>query len=113
MSDQSIYIIFVLITLFIIPVYFYLPKFVSPILFIFSLVITIFCLRYFYDNNNLIIDSLPIILASGVISYPTTYIYKFFIVEKDKRLVVNTFSRYLSPSVVKLIDTKQIEATLG
>lgn len=113
LNENHIYILFIFIIFFTVPLYFYLPKFIAPIFFVFSFAVTIFCLRYFYDNNNLIIDSLPIILASGIISYPTTYIYKFFIVEKDKRLVVNTFSRYLSPSVVKLIDTKQINATLG
>lgn len=106
-------VIIVILTTIFVSVYFFAPKFLSPIIFLVAMVLSIFFTRFLYDTKYLVIDIFPIFLASGVLTFPLTYIYKFFIVEKDKRFIMNTFSRYISPEVVKQIDANKIEATLG
>lgn len=112
--DENIgFILPIFITIFAIIFYFFAPKFVSPIFAILSIFATIFALRYFYDQQKIVIDIFPILLGVSILSYPITYIYKFFIIEKDKRLIINAFSRYLSPHVVEMIDTNKIDVALG
>lgn len=107
------FIIPILVTIASVTLYFFLPKFVSPVIAVFSIILVIFLARYSYGNWRVLVDIFPILLASSIITYPATYIYKFFVVEKDKRVIMNAFSRYLSPSVVSMIDENKIEATLG
>lgn len=94
-------------------VFFYTPKFIAPIFAIFGTVSVIFLGRYLYGSEKLIIDITPLLASAGIVTYPVTYIYKFFILERDKRMILHTFSRYLSPEVVKKIDAKEISATIG
>ncbi len=89
------------------------PKFLSPILAGLSFFGAIFCARYSYDVFRVLIDIAPIFLATSLLPYPVTYIYKFYIVEKDKRMILGSFSRYLHPEVVKMINTKKLDASLG
>lgn len=112
-SEAHLFFIIIGLTIIFVGIYFLAPKLISPIIFIISIAGTIFICRYIYDVHRIVIDILPVLMATSILTYSVTYIYKFFIIEKDKRLILNNFSRYLSPSVVKMIDTNNIEMTLG
>lgn len=103
----------IIVTIFAVTLYFFLPKFVAPIVMIAAIIFTIFIARYAYSEWQILFDIFPFLLSAGLITYPVTYIYKFFIIEKDKRQILHAFSRYLSPNVVELIDANKIEARLG
>lgn len=113
MRGDSSFALWIVLTIVSVVVYFFIPKFFSPIFALASIVTIIFLTRWAYDAWRVVIDILPLLLASSLLTYPATYIYKYFIVDRDKRVIVNTFSRYLSPSVVKMIDANSIEASLG
>lgn len=113
MHGDSSFALWIVLTIISVVVYFFIPKFFSPIFALASIVTIIFLTRWAYDAWRVVIDILPLLLASSLLTYPATYIYKYFIVDRDKRVIVNTFSRYLSPSVVKMIDANSIEASLG
>lgn len=112
-NATTVYIIAIVLTIIFVGIYFILPKYIAPFFMIISLTAIVFVARYSYDQLRIVFDIFPFLLASGIITFPITYIYKFFIVEKDKRLIMNAFSRYLSPSVVEMIDANKIDATLG
>lgn len=112
--DQNItYFLSIIITIIFVIIYFYLPKYFAPVLAFFSFFFTIFIARYSYDAWRTVFDIFPFLLASALITFPVTYSYKFFVVDKDKRQILHAFSRYLSPSVVNMIDANKINATLG
>ena len=112
-SDSVMFIVYVLITITLVVVYYFAPKFLSPIIAISMIVGVIWLGRYLYDEKRIVIDVLPMFLATGVFTYPITYIYKFFVVDREKRVILTNFSRYISPEVVKMIDTNTIDAQLG
>lgn len=107
------FVILTILTIIFTNIYFFSSKFVSPILAIITIFAIIFICRYIYDKYSLVVDIFPIFLGTSLLSYPITYIYKFFIIEKDKRQIIGAFSRYLSPSVVNMIDKNKIEVSLG
>lgn len=106
----ALYIVVVLLSVI---MYYFLPKYISPFIAILCIILSIAFWRLLYGKFLLVIDIFPLMLAAGLISYPITYIYKFFIVDRDKRVILTTFSRYLSPEVVRMIDANNITATLG
>lgn len=113
MPTWQFYTILSLTIILAVVVFFFLPKYISPVVAIVLMILLIFLSRYSYANLRIIFDIFPLLLASGILTYPATYIYKFFILDRDKRQILQAFSRYLSPSVVAMIDTKQLEASLG
>ena len=106
------FVLFCIVTAIMTSVYFFIPKFLSPIIAIFVFFASIWIGRYFYAEERLVIDIFPLLLSSSLLTYPIAYIYKFFVVDREKRLILSSFSRYLSPEVVKNIDTNLIEASL-
>lgn len=113
MDEKLTYALSIAVTIISVLVYFFIPKYLAPIFAIFSLIFTIFLARYSYDNWRVIFDVFPFLIASSLVTFPVTFSYKFFIVDKDKRQILHAFSRYLSPSVVDMIDTNKISVTLG
>lgn len=106
-------ILFLSVVIIMTSVYFFIPKFLSPIIAIIAFLATLWIGRYFYDKVRIVVDIFPLFLSTSLLTYPITYIYKFFVVDREKRLILSSFSRYLSPEVVKHIDTNLIEASLG
>lgn len=109
----TMYIAYILITILSVFVYFFVPKYLSPIFAIASILATIWVTRWLYDGPRVLVDIFPLFLSGSLLSYPITYIYRYFIVEREKRVILKTFSRYVSPDVVRTINANTIEATLG
>jgi class 3 adenylate cyclase/CHASE2 domain-containing sensor protein len=97
------FFLIVLLTIFSVCVYFFLPRFLSPVVAILFLVLILYISRYLYDRGRLLVDIFPLFLAGSILTYPVTYIYKFFVVEKEKRELQWNFSHYVDPTVVKQI----------
>lgn len=55
-----------------------------------------------YDKQRVLIDIFPLFL-SGILPYIVTYIYRFFIVDREKRELQANFGHYVDPIVVKKI----------
>lgn len=55
-----------------------------------------------YDKQRVLVDIFPLFL-SGILPYIVTYIYKYFIVDREKRELQANFGHYVDPIVVKKI----------
>jgi adenylate cyclase len=42
-----------------------------------------------------------------------TFIYRFFVVDREKHFIENAFGHYIDPKMVKMIDMEEVEASLG
>jgi adenylate cyclase len=42
-----------------------------------------------------------------------TFIYRFFIVDRERRFIENAFSHYIDPHVVGMINSEEVAVTLG
>lgn len=93
--------------------YLFLPKFVSPFIAIGALVLTVFLCRYLYFEHALVIEIFPVLLAVGIFSFPTTFIYRFFIIDREKRMITSAFAHYVDPTLVGEIAEKSGEINLG
>ncbi len=113
LNESTVFFLSTIITILSVIIYFYLPKYFAPVFAIFAFLFTIFIARYSYDVWRVVFDIFPFLIGSSLVTFPVTYSYKFFVVDKDKRQILNAFSRYLSPSVVDMIDANQIDVTLG
>lgn len=83
--------------------YFFLPKYITPLLAIIACIATIWVSRYLYEQERILVDIFPLFLASSIITYPITYIYKYFVIDRDKRELEQNFGRYIDPTVVEQI----------
>lgn len=59
--------------------------------------------RALYFQYGVVVDIGVLLMAGSVVSFPLTYIYRFFIVEREKRLLTSAFSRYVDGRVVDKI----------
>lgn len=109
----GLYITYIVTTILSILVYFFIPKYLSPLFAITCVFVTIWVSRWLYDSPRILVDIFPLFLSSSLLSYPITYIYRYFVVEREKRVILKTFSHYVSPKIVRTIDLNNIEATLG
>jgi class 3 adenylate cyclase len=112
-SDSTLWIVTIFLLILTVFLYFYLPTLFSLIFAIVSLVATLWASRYIYDSHRLVIDIFPLFLSVFVISFPTTYIYRFFIVDREKRFIENAFGHYIDPKMVEMIDMEEVSLTLG
>jgi class 3 adenylate cyclase/CHASE2 domain-containing sensor protein len=111
-GEGALFITFIVLTLVSTLVYFFIPKYLSPI---FAIVISIFILwlsRYLYGVQRIVVDIFPLFLAGSILTYPITYIYKFFVVDREKRELQTNFSHYVDPNVVRQIADKGEEIEL-
>ena len=69
--------------------------------------------RYAYFQYESIVEILPFLLAGSIFSFPITYIYRFFIVDREKRLLTSAFAHYVDPEVVHAIAERAEDITLG
>jgi class 3 adenylate cyclase/CHASE2 domain-containing sensor protein len=107
------FFLIVFLTIFSVCVYFSLPRFLSPVVAILFLILILYISRYLYDRERLLVDIFPLFLAGSILTYPVTYIYKFFVVEKEKRELQWNFSHYVDPTVVKQIADNGDDISLG
>lgn len=83
--------------------YLLLPKFVSIFTAIFVTVWIVWISRFLYAEYFIVIDIAIVLMAVSLISFPVTYIYRFFIVEREKRMLTSAFSHYVDGRVVEKI----------
>jgi class 3 adenylate cyclase/CHASE2 domain-containing sensor protein len=113
MADAGMmFIFYIILALGATLVYFFIPKYISPI---FAIIISVFLLwlaRYLYGAQRILVDIFPLFLAGSILTYPITYIYKFFVVDREKRELQTNFSHYVDPNVVRQIADKWEEIEL-
>ncbi len=111
--DQTMWITTILLAIFSTILYFLLPKFISPIFAIVMMVAILWVSRYLYDIQRLLVDIFPLFLAGGILTFPMTFIYQFFVVDREKRYIENAFSHYIDPKMVEMIDMEEVKMVLG
>lgn len=80
-----------LLTLFTVIIYYTVPKYLSQILAIAILCGLLFALRWSYDSLRILGDATLVFLAGAIVTYPMTFIYRFFVVDREKRELQNNF----------------------
>lgn len=112
-ADTPYIISLIIFTCFIIALYMLLPKVVSIFVMVAVSLTLIYASRYLYFHEALVIEILPLLLAGGVLSFPLTFIYRFFIVDREKNILAQAFSRYVDPEVVREIRERNTSIELG
>jgi adenylate cyclase len=107
------FVVFALLTLVMSVLYFYIPSYLSPILATLMMVGILWISRYLYDQSRILVDIFPLFLAGGLLTFPMTFIYRFFVVDREKHFIENAFGHYIDPKMVKMIDMEEVEASLG
>lgn len=111
--DWSIWTVTILMTIITVFLYFYLPTFVSPIIAIVFIIATLWISRYLYDIERIVVDIFPLFLSVSIATFTTTYMYRFFVVDREKRFIENAFSHYIDPKMVEMIDMEEVAVRLG
>lgn len=99
----SFFVGLIIFMLFMISVYLLTPKFVSIFTAMIITVWIIWISRFLFVNYNIVIDIGLVLLAGSIVSFPITYIYRFFIIEREKRMLTSAFSHYVDSRVVDKI----------
>ncbi len=102
-SPEMLYAILCLVTLLIVAIYFLIPNIASPIFVVIFFLFTIWLGRYLYNIHGIVFEILPVMLGTSLLSFPTTFIYRFFIVDRERRKLQKNFSHYIDPVVVQKI----------
>lgn len=102
LGTMKIFFLLVFVSLVSVTLYFFSYKFLSPIIAIVIFFAILWTTRYIYDVHRVLIDIFPVFVA-GVASYGITYIYKFFVVDREKRELQSNFAHYVDPLIVKKI----------
>jgi class 3 adenylate cyclase/CHASE2 domain-containing sensor protein len=89
------------------------PKYVSLFLAVFVTIWIVWMARFGYFQHGVVLDIAPVLMAGSVLSFPITYIYRFFIVDREKRALTDAFSHYVDPRVVAKIGDSAHEIRLG
>lgn len=42
-----------------------------------------------------------------------TFVYRFFVVDREKRLIENAFGHYIDPKMVEMINMEEVQVALG
>ena len=93
--------------------YLLLPSYLSPILAIVMMVSILWLTRYLYDIERTLVDVFPLFLAGGLLTFPLTFISRFFVVDRERRYIENAFGHYIDPKMVKMINMEEVDLTLG
>ena len=112
LDDAIMFLLVIVLTIISVFVYYYIPKYLSPIFAIVSMVAILFLSRWAYDSARVLVDIFLLFLAGGVVTYPVTYIYRFFVVDREKRELQNNFGHYIDPHVVEEIASRGEEIVL-
>lgn len=113
LDTRLMMILVVVLTMFTIILYLFVPKYLSPIFAIVILWAILFLSRYSYDVWRTVVDIFLLFLAGGIVTYPVTFTYRFFVVDRDIRRLQNNFWHYIDPQVVQKIADQGEEIHLG
>ncbi len=103
----------ILLTIITILFYFYLPNILSPIFAIIGMTGIVWISRYLYDVHRILVDIFPLLLSVCIATFPMTFIYRFFVVDNEKRYIENAFGHYIDPKMVQMINMEEVSLTLG
>jgi class 3 adenylate cyclase len=109
----SFFVWIIVFMFFMISVYLLSPKFVSIFTAIILTVWMIWISRFLFENYDIVIDIGLVLLAGSIFSFPITYIYRFFIIEREKRMLTSAFSHYVDSRVVEKISLSGRPINLG
>ncbi|NRH20884.1 adenylate/guanylate cyclase domain-containing protein [Candidatus Gracilibacteria bacterium] len=109
----DIWIISAFLTIITILFYFYLPNYLSPVFAILVMTGIIWISRYIYDIHRTLMDIFPLLLSVCIATFPMTFIYRFFVVDNEKRYIENAFGHYIDPKMVQMIDMEEVSVSLG
>lgn len=112
LDTWNMFFFVIVLTIVSIVLYFYIPKYLSPIFAIIMLCSILYVSRYTYDIGRTVVDIFLLFLAGGVITYPVTYMYRFFVVDRAKHIIEDAFSHYIDPHVVKQIGQSEVDVVL-
>lgn len=93
--------------------YILVHRYASPVVFVVFLIAWLWCGRYIYDVHRIVVDIALVFSASGIITYPMVFTYKFFVIDREKRELQKNFGHYIDPEVVKQIADRSEEIQLG
>lgn len=89
-----------------------LPKYLSPVATLWVLVVLVWWSRYAYFHFGHVYDIAPLLLAGWIFSFPVTFIYRFFIIDREKRTLTKAFAHYVDPRVVGDIASRSEDINL-
>ncbi len=112
-NQTTMFLFYIVLSVIFVVIYYFVPSTFGPVIALAAAVFAIWFTRYLYDGPRILIDILPLLLSMSLLSYPLSVIYKYFIVDRQKRKIMATFGRYISPKIVWLINSNQITAKLG
>lgn len=102
--DRSLFMLALTVfMLFMTMFYLLAPKFVSVFTAIFVTIWMVWVARFLFSTYSIVIDIGGVLMAGSIISFPITYIYRFFIIEREKRILTSAFSHYVDGRVVEKI----------
>ena len=84
-------------------IYMLFPKFIAMLSAVFVTLWIIWISRYLYFHYGIVLEMFPVLLAGSIFSFPITFIYRFFIVDREKRMLRSAFSHYVDPELVREI----------
>jgi class 3 adenylate cyclase/CHASE2 domain-containing sensor protein len=93
-----ILLIFLMVTIYIVSV-----KYISAIIAFAIIAWIVWMSRYAYFSHAIVLEIFPLLLAGSIFTFPLTFIYRFFIVDREKRMIKNAFAHYVDPEIVRLI----------
>lgn len=91
-----------ILAIFCIFLYFWVPKYVSIFVVLFASIGWIIFSRYLYDIERIVVHILPFLIAI-MGGYIITFIYRFFVVDREQRKLQKNFGHYVDPHVVQRI----------
>lgn len=113
LASNISFVIIILLTLISVVLYFIIPSTLSPICAIVMMFSILWISRYLYDAERMLVDIFPLFLAGGLLTFPLTFIYRFFVVDREKRYIENAFGHYIDPKMVEMIDMEEVDMVLG
>ncbi len=111
-SPEILILSVIVFSLIMVGVYYTVARFLSPIIAIIVSLVIMWLARYLYGAHGIIFDVAPILLAGSVFSFPMTFIYRFFIVERQRRDLQKNFAHYVDPIVVRKIAETGVDIRL-
>jgi class 3 adenylate cyclase/CHASE2 domain-containing sensor protein len=111
-GETWVFVSLVILLIFIVTLYMLAPKYLSLFVAVSSTFFTIWVARYGYFHLGFVLDIVPFLMAVSIFSFPIAYIYRFFIVEREKRILTSAFAHYVDPHVVERIGASAHEIHL-
>lgn len=113
MEPENVYGGVAVLTLFFTIFYLFAPNILSPFLAVLMMFFVVWGSRYLYFFHGYVMDIFPILLSVGLLSFPFTFIYRFFIIDRERRKITSAFAHYVDPAVVHQIAETSENIVLG